>query len=53
LYILREKVTFSGGEVWGGLMYTVPFPKLYGLVLVNEIQVRTVSDYEMLAIYFE
>jgi len=23
LYILREKVTFSGGDVWGGLMYTV------------------------------
>jgi len=53
MYILREKVTFSGGELGGRLICTVSFPKLFSLVLFDEIQVRAIFDYEILSIYFD
>jgi len=34
-------------------MSTVSIAKLFSLVLVNEIQVRAISDYKMLSIYFD
>jgi len=37
----------------GRLICTVSVPKLFSLVLFDEIQVRAISDYEILSIYFD